>query len=115
MIGEGDDRGADAQNHTGVDLAMRVLEGVLLLRAVVHIHGNHGAFFLLDVEELDETFFAEAFEIELELFRVRLINEQLNVVLSQAQLVVLHDVEGSLDAPRIGQKADLLSGEVSHD
>ena len=68
MIGEGDDGGTDNEDHTRMNLAMCVSELCFILSAVSHVHGDHGAFFLLDVEELDETFFAEAFKIELELF-----------------------------------------------
>ena len=65
MVWERNDRGTDAQDHRRVDLKVSVLI-VLRLPVVVNVldeHGNHSRFFLLNIQELNQSVLEELLEV----------------------------------------------------
>jgi hypothetical protein len=114
MIRERNDTGADTENHSRMNFTMRV--GVLgLLSEVVKVHGNHTTLFLLDIQEFNKSFLAEGLELPSDFLVQLFVEHHLNMPFSDFNLVIVHDVERTLAAPSVGEEADLLPSEVTHD
>lgn len=64
VIREGDDASAHTEYHRRMDLTMSVRVLCVLLQ-ICKVHGYHSAFFLFDIEELNETLFTESLKIPL--------------------------------------------------
>ena len=127
VVGEGNDRGADAKDHRRMDLAMRERHRLSPLTIQVsETHGDHSRLFFLDIDELDKAFLAARLEVPSaarflpdcvswrSLSLLILVKHHLDVPLSQLQLVVLNDVEGALNAASIRAKLDFFAGEIAH-
>ena len=55
MVGEGNNTGADTQNHTGMNFTVSVRRGVRIFRfQILWFHSHHGCLFLLGVNILNE-------------------------------------------------------------
>ena len=133
VIGEWDNRSADAKYHRWVNLAVRERHHLFPIAVQIRqTHGDHSGLLFLHVDELDETFGAARLEVPSAtiLFSssvitgwsraltcprlLRLVKHHLDVPLADLQLVVFHDVQRPLDATCVRAELDLAFGEVSH-
>mmetsp|Transcript_15972 Transcript_15972/g.60416 ORF Transcript_15972/g.60416 Transcript_15972/m.60416 type:complete len:683 (-) Transcript_15972:428-2476(-) len=142
VVWEGDDGRADAKDHGGVDLAVRV-GGADALLQVALCHCDHAALLFLRVDELQRALLHEqgvpALGLRDDLLPLQPLllglvllglvqaaegrrGEQVEGVDGvrrelEALLVVLlhHDVEGPADAAGVGVDVDLLRGDLPHD
>lgn len=133
VIGEWNDRSADAKYHRWVNLAVRERHHLFPIAVqICQTHGDHSGFLLFHVDELNETFGAARLEVPSAtiLFSasvitgwsraltcprlLRLVKHHLDVPLADLQLVVFHDVQRPLDATCVRAELDLAFGEVSH-
>ncbi|GIX64653.1 uncharacterized protein BcabD6B2_40880 [Babesia caballi] len=111
LVGEGDDGGADAQNHGRVDLAVRVGAAVAAVRLeVLREHGDHAHFLLLAVDVLNHPRLDQPVPVRLVVVQPR------NVLLRYRERVaVFHDEQRPHRPPRVGEDLDLLRHNVAHD
>jgi hypothetical protein len=101
-----------------MNLTMSVGHILSLLRVqVLQLHGNHGCLLLLDVKELNQTLAAASLEVPLASLLVRvalvLVKDLLNMPLAHLELIVLNDVQRSLNSARISAQSDLTATKVS--
>eukprot|EP00568_Trieres_chinensis_P019218 CAMPEP_0183327902 /NCGR_PEP_ID=MMETSP0160_2-20130417/84003_1 /TAXON_ID=2839 ORGANISM="Odontella Sinensis, Strain Grunow 1884" /NCGR_SAMPLE_ID=MMETSP0160_2 /ASSEMBLY_ACC=CAM_ASM_000250 /LENGTH=611 /DNA_ID=CAMNT_0025496047 /DNA_START=360 /DNA_END=2190 /DNA_ORIENTATION=+ len=115
VIREGYDRGAYAQYHGGVDLAVRVRGRVRLVAPqVLRLHGDHGGLLLLGVDVLHQPLHQEVGPRQLLLVRRGALQLH-DVPLLDDEALVLHHEEGSADAPGVGVDAHLGLCDVPDD
>lgn len=116
MIGERNNRCANAEDHRRVDLTVRVII-LLLLSVLVDIfseHGNHSRLFLLDIKELHESVDEQLFEVPF-LLAIFIVQNLLNVLFPRQKLIVLNNKHRSLDTTSIRVDLDLSLINISND
>jgi len=87
---------------------------------VSQTHCNHRRLLLFDINELDQTLLTASLKVPTIVTSYSdaqgcLVEHLLNVPLSNLELVILDDVERSLDTTRICAELNLSFGEVTHD
>mmetsp|Transcript_16479 Transcript_16479/g.64296 ORF Transcript_16479/g.64296 Transcript_16479/m.64296 type:complete len:1268 (+) Transcript_16479:614-4417(+) len=121
VVGEGNDRAADAEDHRGVDLAVRERRvrgaeaGVL---EVTHAHADHHRLLLLAVDELDAAVVDQRLPAEaaiLEVAGARLVLQPLDVTLLHHQVLVVHNEQRPAAAAGVRVQPQLLVADVVHD
>lgn len=116
MIGERNNRCANAEDHRRMDLTVRVII-LLLLSVLVDIfseHGNHSRLFLLDIKELHESVDEQLFEVPF-LLTIFIVQNLLNVLFPRQKLIVLNNKHRSLDTTSIRVDLDLSLINISND
>jgi hypothetical protein len=116
MVRERNDTGANSENHTGMNLRMRVSNVLRFFKVeILNRHGDHSRLFLFDVEELNQTLLTAGFKVPLAPLVLQLaVKHHLDVPLSQLKLVVFNNEEGTLHSASIRAKLNLLSREVAN-
>eukprot|EP00964_Phaeocystis_antarctica_P006427 scaffold3475_cov91-Phaeocystis_antarctica.AAC.2 len=111
VVGEGDDRGADAEDHRRVDLAVRVAVHRVVGAQIRKVHCNHHCLLLLGVHELNQPIGEQLGEAEA---RLLLVAQLAYVRLLEEQFLLLDDEDGPAAPPRVRKEAQFARGNVAH-
>lgn len=84
VVSERNNRGADSQDHGGVNF--EVGEDLVLLLKVREMHGYHSIFFLLNVQQLNKSVFIEIVEVWVVSLLIN-IGEFMDILFSNSQLI----------------------------
>ena len=112
VVGEGNDRGAHAQDHGGMDLAVRVGRAAAVLHAGAHglqIHADHAVLLLLRRDVLDQ-----AVQHQVREHRFRLQVPQMVLTNLHALRYRVHDIQGTAATARVGGDSKLSLLDVVH-
>eukprot|EP00962_Isochrysis_galbana_P042386 scaffold15837_cov99-Isochrysis_galbana.AAC.4 len=104
VVGEGNDRGADAEDHRRVDLAMRVPVHPVVGPQVVEVHRDHHRLLLLGVDVLDQAVGDALGPVKA---RILLIAQLGDMLFPDDQPLILHDEDGPATPPSIGEEPEL--------
>lgn len=120
MIWEGNNWGADTQNHRWMNFTVRKSGHFCSLRSqILDRHSNHGAFFFIAINKFNQTLLAALFEIppwsDNSTRLLCFLQQLLNVILPNFEFILLNDVQRALNAARISAKFDFSLVKVPHD
>ncbi len=116
MVRKWDDRGTHSQNHTWVDLAVGVSDGLrAFVIKVLDGHGNHSTLFLFHVQKFNKSLLTTGFKIPSAPVILALsVEHHLDVPLAQLQLVFFNHKKRPLHAACVSAELNLFAGEVTH-
>ncbi len=106
MIWEGDYRGTDTKDHTGVDLCVGVGEAVVGVFEIVEVHGDHGGFLFFDVEEINIPLLNQTVKAQLPVIQLLY-----NTTLHQ-ELVLLHNEQRPHNPTGISINLNLFKQDI---
>lgn len=114
MIRERNDRSTNSEDHGGMNFTVRKCDFLCLFRVkVTQMHRYHSSLFFFYIKEFNQTFLTKSFEGPLAtIVRALFLKQLLNVQFAHLNLIVLYDVERSLDSTSVGAESDFLSCKV---
>ena len=122
MVRKRDNRGAYTKDHRWMNLA--VSKGYVVNffgLKVFEAHSYHSRLFFFHIDEFNQTFLAASLKVPSNFVGVTahaiglLIEHHLDVPFSDLQLVLLYDVEWTLDATSVGEKPDFAFLKIAND
>mmetsp|Transcript_39028 Transcript_39028/g.94366 ORF Transcript_39028/g.94366 Transcript_39028/m.94366 type:complete len:291 (-) Transcript_39028:1653-2525(-) len=113
VVGKGNNRSTNTQNHGRVNLAVCVSRRVRVFSVqILGFHGNHCCFFFFRINVFHNTFIQKIGPCQ---FRFAIKSLKLNDMLFlQYQLLILNNEQRSTDTTSIRVDADFLCRNISH-
>lgn len=108
MIWEWDNGGTNSQDHRRMDLTMSVSAAIVNILEISYCHGDHGSLFLLNIDELNKSFFNRLIKGSV------LHLKSFDMISLKLKRIVLYDEERSLYSSLVSAESDLFVDKVSH-